>query len=173
MVFSHSEYDKLNKVYSLWLCLDPPKYKQNCITAYSIRENQIIGNMSNKKAEYDIAQVVMICIGNEIENQETRMIFFNLLFSTAHSYEKKKEILEKEYGIPMTVKLKGGIYEMCNAGEGLARKYLKEGQVKTLLEALSNIMNALNFTAEQALDILKVPKEEREMYIEMMKNSII
>ncbi len=101
------------------------------------------------------------------------MRFFNLLFSTAHSYEKKKEILEKEYGIPMTVKLKGGIYEMCNAGEGLARKYLKEGQVKTLLEALSNIMNALNFTAEQALDILKVPKEEREMYIEMMKNSII
>ena len=172
-VFTHSEYDKLNKVYSLWLCLDPPKYKQNCITAYSIRENQIIGNMSNKKAEYDIAQVVMICIGNEIENQETRMKFFNLLFSTAHSYEKKKEILEKEYGIPMTVKLKGGIYEMCNAGEGLARKYLKqgieEGYEKAILDNLKNVMVAFNVTIYQALDALKVSEEEKDKYIRLMQ----
>ena len=62
---------------------------------------------------------------------------------------------------------------MCNAGEGLARKYLKqgieEGYEKAILDNLKNVMVAFNVTIYQALDALKVSEEEKDKYIRLMQ----
>ena len=34
--FTNSHYEKIKKVYSIWICMNPPRYKQNTITKYSI-----------------------------------------------------------------------------------------------------------------------------------------
>ena len=44
-VFTGSEYGKLQKVYSIWICTAPPKNLQNSINLYSITETQLIGNV--------------------------------------------------------------------------------------------------------------------------------
>ena len=44
-VFSQSHYEKIRKVYSIWICLHPPKSRQNTITRYYVAEDSIIGRV--------------------------------------------------------------------------------------------------------------------------------
>ena len=48
--------------------------------------------------------------------------------------------------------------------EGM-QKGLEKGQESARVEAISNIMQALKLTAQQAMDILKIPEAERERYV--------
>lgn len=47
-VFAESEYRKLKKVYSIWICPKPPEYRKNTIASYSIQEDSIVG-ITNEK----------------------------------------------------------------------------------------------------------------------------
>ena len=40
--FTKGEYGKIKKVYSIWVCMNPPKNRRNTITQYSIQEKHII-----------------------------------------------------------------------------------------------------------------------------------
>ena len=44
-VFSQSHYEKIRKVYSIWICLHPLKSRQNTITRYYAAEDSIIGRV--------------------------------------------------------------------------------------------------------------------------------
>ena len=48
-VFTRSEYGKLKKVYSIWLCTHPPAAWQNTITQYSLREKHIVGKAREER----------------------------------------------------------------------------------------------------------------------------
>ena len=39
--FTKGEYGKIKKVYSIWVCMNPPKNRRNTITQYSIQEKHI------------------------------------------------------------------------------------------------------------------------------------
>ena len=41
--FTKSEYGSIKKVFSIWICSNPPRDRRNTITQYSIREEQIVG----------------------------------------------------------------------------------------------------------------------------------
>lgn len=42
-IFTNSEYGKIRKVYSIWVCTHPTKEFQNTLIRYSIRPEQLIG----------------------------------------------------------------------------------------------------------------------------------
>ena len=48
-VFVGEDYGKIQKVYSIWICLAPPKYRQNSITVYEMKQRQMIGNLAERK----------------------------------------------------------------------------------------------------------------------------
>ena len=52
-VFSNSHYEKLEKVYSIWICTAPPKYMKNSINLYSLSEKKFYGKAFIKKEYYD------------------------------------------------------------------------------------------------------------------------
>ena len=63
--------------------------------------------------------------------------------------------------------------EMIRIGrtEGLAEGHAEgrvEGRVEELLENIRAVMNNLNLTAEKAMDILNVPQEDREIYMQKL-----
>ncbi len=58
--FTESHYEKIKKVYSIWICPNPPKKDSNTITSYSIQENNIIGNFKEEVKNYDLIKVVMV-----------------------------------------------------------------------------------------------------------------
>ena len=47
-------------------------------------------------------------------------------------------------------------------------KGIAQGETRERINNLRNIMQALNFTAQQAMDVLKIPKEERTKYASMI-----
>ena len=62
-IFTNSEYGKIRKVYSIWVCTHPTKEFQNTLIRYSIRPEQLIGNAVEKSENYDLMSVVTICLG--------------------------------------------------------------------------------------------------------------
>ena len=43
--FSNSEYDKLKKVYSIFICMNAPMHIGNAMAEYRITKEDIIGNI--------------------------------------------------------------------------------------------------------------------------------
>ena len=62
-IFKKSEYGKIRKVYSIWVCTKPSDEFQNTLTRYSICPEQLIENATEKSENYDLMSVVTICLG--------------------------------------------------------------------------------------------------------------
>ena len=60
--FSDSHYEKIKKVYSIWICTNPPEYRRNTINGYSIAETQMVGNVSEEVSNYDLMTAILICL---------------------------------------------------------------------------------------------------------------
>ena len=187
--FQHSDYGKIKHVYSIWICMNPPKYRWNTINRYELSEECVIGEMKEKEEHYNLMTAITICLGEaDKEEQETvnerteldkctelqwkllRML--NLLFSNEVKLKEKQRILEEEYGIPMTEKMEGEMNTMCNFSDGIEergiRKGRMEGKQETLVENLKSMMRNLKLTAEEAMAILEVPEGKRQMYQKLL-----
>ena len=81
-IFTNSEYGKIRKVYSIWVCTHPTKEFQNTLIRYSIRPEQLIGNAVEKSENYDLMSVVTICLGESgTENYTGIVKFMDVLLS--------------------------------------------------------------------------------------------
>ena len=47
--FTDSHYEKIHKVCSIWICANPPEYRKNTISKYTIKEENSIGEVREKK----------------------------------------------------------------------------------------------------------------------------
>ena len=63
-VFVNSHYEKIRKVYSIWIQMNAGKEKANTITEYSISEKNIVGAVKEKKSSYDLMTVIMVGLGD-------------------------------------------------------------------------------------------------------------
>ena len=45
--------------------MNPPKNRENSITRYYITEENLVGSVKERKADYDLMAAVMICLGKE------------------------------------------------------------------------------------------------------------
>lgn len=77
----------------------------------------------------------------------------------------------------MTRKLEREVSELCNLSKNVEeegiRKGLKEGRKEGLKEgiltSIQNLMESMNWTAEQAMEALKVPETEWSQYASRLK----
>ena len=144
-VFHNSDYDKLQKVYSIWLCIDPGEEVRGVCNTYSMTETCLAKEYHFPKEQYDNYCIVMACL------------------------QEKKLQLATECGLPVTTDVKEGINQMCNYSDfveqqgvekGLA-KGRKEGHLESLSGSVTNLVRSGRFSVEAALDILKVPADIR------------
>ena len=71
-VFKNDEYDKLQKVYSIWICPRPAKSRRNTILDYRMKENAITGDYRIAKENYDLIEVIVLYLNDsEEESGET------------------------------------------------------------------------------------------------------
>ena len=58
------EYNHLQKVYSIWICLQVPQKSEYSITGYHMNREDIYGHMSSTaNNRYDLIEMVMVCLG--------------------------------------------------------------------------------------------------------------
>ena len=54
---------------------------------------------------------------------------------------------------------------MCKAMDELREQSIKRGEEAALLMSIKNIMEGLKYTAQQAMDLLKIPASEQPKYL--------
>ena len=178
-VFAKSHYEKLRKVYSIWIQMNVDEDKADTITKYRITEENIVGTVHEEEKNYDLLTVVMLGLGKAGEGEgeeeegaeeEGRQILrlLDILLSGEKKPEEKKELLERDFDIPMTESMTEGVNEMCNLGEGLYESAYEKGYEKATLntkaQSIIDLMDSMDIGEEKAMRLLKIKADERDYY---------
>ena len=127
-VFTKEHYEKIEKVYSIWICPDPAKKRKNGIFKYHTIEEPIYGEPYTKPENYDLMEVVILNLGDADTNSDSEILnLLNVLFSTGATPEEKKQRLRDEFNIAMTVELEREVQEMSNFSRALIKRGIEQG----------------------------------------------
>lgn len=176
--FTGSDYDGIQKVYSIWICSSVPEGEQSTITAYSMREQQLVGHVVKNPEEYDLLSVIMIRLGDVPQNQDGSINeaaldqnvigMLEILLKGDFSAEQRKGILENHYGIEMTEQIEKEVGHMCNLSQGVMERGMEKGMEKGLLQGtiamLKKAMEKNDWTLEQAMSFFDLPISEKDTY---------
>ena len=108
----------------------------------------------------------MLCMNLELKLLDT-------LLSSEKKPEEKKKIMQDDFGIKMTRKLEREVSELCNLSKDVEEKGIKKGIKRGIKEgiltSIQNLMESMNWSAEQAMIALKVPEAEWTQYENRLK----
>jgi len=168
-VFNRSHYEKIKKVYSIWVCLDPPEDRRNTITRYRMTEENLIGNVKETVSHYDLLSAVMVCLGGpEDKNYDGVLKLLGTLLSGEVSEARKREILENEFDIPMTRELESEVSIMCNLSQSVEEKGIQKGIQSERISTLKKLMKNKKMPIDEALETLEVPEADWPKYRELL-----
>ena len=92
--FSTENYNELKKVYSIWICMYPPKYCENTIIRYRMDQQVLFGKVKgNKEFRYDLMEVLIVNLPRNVPD-ETAEPNLNGMLKTLFSPELSKEEIE-------------------------------------------------------------------------------
>ena len=127
--FFNSDYNKIKKVYSIWICTNPPKSHRNTITRYKISEENIIGNVKENERVYDLMNIVMLCLGSDEPLQSNALGLLETLLSCELSSRERIEILDKKFDFRMSADTEKEVSDMCNLSEGVYDRGFDNGVI--------------------------------------------
>lgn len=164
--FTGSHYEKIKKVYSIWICMKPPQYRENTITRYRLVEEYLVGEGKEPIRNYDLLSIIMLCLGGpDGSNYDGVLRMLDVLLSNETSEAEKRKILQDDYDIQMTQTMEREVSVMCNLSKGVEEK----GVAKGILSSIKNLMETMGLTIEQAMAALKVPEGERQKYMDLLE----
>ena len=172
--FTNSHYGDIKKVYTIWICTDPPDYRKNSIYRTSVMMKGQSGRMGRPIKGYGLQRTVFIMCGDEEEKEAEGVLrLLDVLFRSEKGIEERKRILEEEFDIEMNEDMEMEVRHMCNLSKGVEnrgiRKGIIQGREEEKLDSIRNVMETLGLTMEQAMQALKIPKSEQEKYAHLLK----
>ncbi len=190
--FVGSHYEDLRKVYSIWICTEPPKHRENSISATSSVMKGILGRISKPLEGYGLQCTSFIMLGDEEEKEAQAVLrLLDVLFTSEKEVAERKRILEEEFHIPMNDNIEKEMDHMCNLSKGVENRGIRkgirigmdqgitkgiaqgitqgiaQGHEEERLNSIRSLMETLNLTLDQAMQALKIPGSEREKYLQM------
>ncbi len=120
VVFVKSYYEKLRKVYSIWIQMNTSKKKQNTMNRYRIIEENLVGQYKDNSINYDLLNIITLGLG-KVEDTEPQTIL-NMLDTLLYSNKPSKEkldTLKNVYNITISDSIIEEVNTMCNLGEGI------------------------------------------------------
>ena len=134
VVFVNSHYEKLRKVYSIWIQMNTTKKKQNTMNRYRVIEENLVGQYHDNFINYDLLNIITIGLG-KVEETEPKTIL-NMLDTLLYSNkppEEKRDILKNVYDVVISDSIIEEINTMCNLGEGIYEKAVAEEQARQVI----------------------------------------
>lgn len=125
--FEAPDYDGLKKVYSIWICMNAPKYIGNAISRYSLTKQDVVSGIPDKTEAYDKISVVQICLNEKASKSHKLFDMLNLLLSPRVRAEVKKKKLAEEFDIGTDNQLGKEINQMCNLSDLVEEKGIEQG----------------------------------------------
>lgn len=184
--FDKSHYGEIKKVYSVWVCINPPRERENTILRYRIAEEQMIGTAKENPAHYDLMTAIMICLGESINNNQNDILkLLGVLMSNTMSATDKKKILTNDFDIPMSDQFDREVEKMCNVSAGIIEKSINIGfnqgmekgiekgidigREKCTLDFIRSLISE-QMTFEQAATTLRIPNDSWEKYRKLLNS---
>lgn len=142
-VFTEGRYQDLQKVYSIWICPDPAKKRQNGIFRFTRTMETVYGESPFTEADYDNSEYIVIFVGKLDDPDDNQIIdLLYTVFTNDMTVEEKKHRLSSVYGIEMTREMESEVLEMCNLSKGIADANKAIGREEgVMLEAAKNARN--------------------------------
>ncbi|WP_177269356.1 hypothetical protein [Fusicatenibacter sp.] len=144
--FKNSNYDDIERIYSIWICMD---WKENCMNYFHLTDEPVLGSY-HWKGKRDLINIVMIGLGKTLPEQSEEYDLHRLLgalLSKELSVERKSDIIEEEYSIPMEQELGKEVKFMGSLSDGIREeafaKGITEGLTKGRAEGESEIIRKL------------------------------
>ena len=130
-VFIGEHYEKIQKVYSIWICPSTPECRKNQMTRYHMTKDQVIGNTYVKEQAYDLMEIIILSLGEPENDADCSILnLLNTLFSPSVLPDEKKNVLSKKYNIAMTAELESEVQRMCNLSTAIENQGIKKGRVE-------------------------------------------
>lgn len=134
--FEIPEYDKIKKVYSIWICMNAPQYIGNAISEYKLEKIDLIPGIPDRRKEYDKLSVVMVCLNTKKETEDQFLGMLQTLFNTELAEKEKKERLEQEYEIQMENGFGKELSLMCNLSDTVEERGIQKGIEKGIEQGM-------------------------------------
>ena len=146
--FSGSDYHKIKKVYSIWICTNPDRKHVDTISRIDLSHTKVFGNPDIRRSHYDKMEVTVIGLHRNGKKKSGNPLIdmLSVLFDRKMNKDIKRSILEKEYGIRMTRKYNEVIDKMCNISEYWIEPYYKAQKIEE--NAKKKIANAEKMIAD-------------------------
>lgn len=126
-----AQYDNMKKVYSIWICMDCPEDKKDSIVSYSLKPEILYqgNNRLNIDYTYDYVGVVVVHLSGNPECSQNQLIGMLDTLLSKMDVKAKKQKLQEDFQLPMTVEIDQEVSDMCNLSLGLWEKAMNEGQI--------------------------------------------
>lgn len=168
-VFVKSNYNDIQKVYSIWIVTHGKASTRNTMNVYSMQQECIVGNHREEKKDYDLMTAIIAALGDE--NTENEFLnFLNETFFFRKSKEGCIKNLQDKYGITITPQLREEVTDMITIEDAIRKEERAEGRLEGRSEGraeeivqmglsfgvlkeqiLTMLIKKLNVTQEQAL----------------------
>ena len=150
--FFHSEYDKIKKVYSIWICMDASN-DEDSVNKISLKEETLFGKPSAfSQLDKMCGIVIWIREQNDVEESKNQLIAMLEDLLKDEAIEKKKKNLEKKYNMKMTLDLERRIDDMCNLSDVVEERGIEKGTEKERTRVIQKMIEK-GYTKEDILDL--------------------
>ena len=131
-----AQYDNMKKVYSIWICMDCPEDKRDSIVSYSLKPEILYqgNNRLNIDYTYDYVGVVVVHLSGNPECSQNQLIGMLDTLLSKMDVKSKKQKLQEEFQLPMTVEIDQEVSDMCNLSLGLWEEAVTEGRLQGVRE---------------------------------------
>jgi len=154
--FKNSEYDKIKKVYSIWICTNSTGEYKNTISSYDITRRVKRGNPPEAdkiRRQFDLLSLNMICIGDSDDEEFSGIIeLLGTLLSNELSPQERKNVMSDKFDIPMTEEIDEEVERMCNLSYAIEENAFREKDIKNIKRMLNKACSV-----EEIADLLDLP----------------
>ncbi|MCD7819533.1 MAG: Rpn family recombination-promoting nuclease/putative transposase [Lachnospiraceae bacterium] len=125
--FTGKHYNDLQRVYSIWICMN----MDECIWNYIHLTNDAIMANHEWKGKLDMLNIVLLGLPNELPEQGEKYKLHRMLsalFSLGLTSDERIDILENEYSIPARTEFREELNAMCNLSQGILERGIEQGE---------------------------------------------
>ena len=167
--FTHSHYEKIKKVYSIFICMGSSKQRENTITRYRMTEENLVGALQEPIHHYDLLSVVLLCLGDSEKEAPNKLLkLLNTLLSNETGESEKRRVLEEDFDIPMTHRLESEVSTMCNLSQGGEEKGIQKGRKDERLLLLKKLLKNGKMSMEEILVAWEIPEADWPKYRQLL-----
>ena len=159
--FYGDDYDKIKKVYTIWICMNAPKDTGNSINRYRMMEERLHGKYHAEQWQYNILNVVMLYLGDR-KTQDDLIEMLRIIFKEKAPARVKKTPVYDAYGLRLTQDAPKEGSNMCTLREGLYNSGFNDGTYGRAKTDLRNLIESTGWSLAKAMEMLRIPPEEKE-----------